>query len=85
MMDTERGMTVSDTSEKARDVYFRRLAEMTPAERLDVGVALFEAGHSLQCAGIRRRFPLADDREIAYRIAVTRFGEELARKAYGMK
>ena len=56
---------------------------MTPSERIDIGVALWEAGDALQRAGVRHRYPDADEAEITYRVAVTRFGEELARKVYG--
>jgi hypothetical protein len=56
---------------------------MTPAERLGVGAALWSAGDALQRAAARRLYPDADDAEITFRIAVTRFGAELARKAYG--
>jgi hypothetical protein len=73
----------SDTSPQARAVQQQLLARMTPSERVRLGVALFEAGHALQWAAARRRHPDADDREIAYRIAVTRYGDELARRAYG--
>jgi hypothetical protein len=85
MMHTGGAVAASDTSAKASEVYYRRLAEMTPAERLRIGVALWEAADSLQRAGIRRLYPDADDAEITFRIAVSRFGEELARKAYGRK
>ena len=71
-----------DTSSKALKVYFRRLAGMTPSERLNLGVALWEAGDSLQRAASRRNNPDAGEAEIAFRIAVTRFASELARKAY---
>jgi hypothetical protein len=76
-------MTLSDTSPGAREVYFRRLAEMTPSERVGIGAALWAAGDSLQRAAMRRMCPDADDAEINFRIAVTRYGAELARKAYG--
>jgi hypothetical protein len=76
-------VTLSDTSPEARRVYYRRLAEMTPSERVRIGVALWEAGDALQRSALRHRYPDADDEEITYRIAVTRFGEELARKVYG--
>lgn len=76
-------MTPLDTSPDARDAYFQRLAEMTPAERLAIGVALWCAGDSVQHAAARRMHPEADDAEIAFRIAVIRFGAEFARKAYG--
>ena len=75
-------MALSDTSTKAREVYLRRLAEMTPAERLRAGVALWEAAHSLQRAAVRRRIPDADEAEIAFQIAVTRFGSEVARTVW---
>ncbi len=72
-----------DTSADASNIYFRRLAEMTPSERLGVGVALWRAGDSLQYSATRRMHPAAPEAEITFRIAVTRFGAELARKAYG--
>lgn len=75
-------MELSDTSPKTRDIYYRRLAEMTPSERLGVGAALWAAGDSLQRSVIRRNYPHADSDEINFRLAVTRYGEELARKAY---
>jgi hypothetical protein len=72
----------TDTSLKVRDIYYRRLKGMTPSERLRVGVELWNAGHSLQLAAARRSIPGADEAEIVFRIAVTRFGSELSRKAY---
>jgi len=75
-------MELSDTSPKAREAYYRRLAEMTPSERLSVGAALWTAGDSLQRSAIRRDYPNADDAEINFRLAVSRYGDEIARKAY---
>jgi hypothetical protein len=75
-------MPLSDTSPQASEVCYRRLAEMTPSERLSVGAALFAAGDALQRAAARRDFPDADDEEINFRIAVTRYGADLARKVY---
>jgi len=72
----------SDTSGKAQEVYFQRLKGMTPSERLSLGAALWQAGDSVQRAAIGRQNPEADEAEIAFQIAVTRFGLELARKAY---
>ena len=78
-------MKLSDTSARATEVYRRRLAEMTPTERLCVGAALWAAGDSLQRAAAGRMYPDADDEQINFRIAVSRFGEMLARKAYRRK
>ena len=78
-------MTWSDTSPGAGEVYLRRLAEMTPSERVGVGAALWAAGDALQRAAARRMDPGADEAEITFRIAVSRFGAALARKAYQRK
>ena len=75
-------MTPSDTSEKASRVYYDRLAAMTPAERISLAAELWSAADSLQRAVLRRDYPEADEQEILFRLAVTRYGEELARKAY---
>jgi len=83
MRDTRTVVALSDTSPKAVQVYFERLAATSPAERVRLGVALWEAGHCLQWAAARRKHPDADDAEIAFQVAVTRFGAELARAAYG--
>ena len=82
MRDTRTVVALSDTSPKMSQVYFQRLGAMTPAERLRLGAALWEAAHSLQWAAARRRHPDADEDEIAFQVAVTRFGAELARAAY---
>lgn len=74
-----------DTSPGALQAYYERLAELKPAERIAAGIALWEAGDALQRAAMRRKYPEADDAEIVYRIAVTRFGLELADKVYGRK
>ncbi len=74
---------LSDTSPSARDAYYRRLAEMSPSERIDIAAALCAAGDDLQRAAVRRERPEASEEEITFRIAVTRFGIELAHKAYG--
>lgn len=76
-------MASLDTSPQAREVYYQRLAQMTPSERIEIGVALWVAGDSLQRAGMRRLHPDASEAEITFQIAVTRFGADLARKAYG--
>jgi hypothetical protein len=74
--------TLDDTSPLMREAYFRRLAEMTPAERVRVGAALWAAGNELQRTAMKRLHPEADESEITYWVAVARFGEELARKVY---
>jgi hypothetical protein len=55
---------------------------MTPSERVSLAVALWEASRQLERAGMRQQYPDADEDEITFRIAVRRFGAELAREAY---
>lgn len=55
---------------------------MTPAERVRVGVGLWQAANSLQRAAIRSRRTEATEDEIALEIAVSRFGPELAHAAF---
>lgn len=81
MRDTRSNVALSDTSEKACEVYFQRLKGMTASERLEVGVALWETGDSLQRAALRGANPNAEEAEITFQIAVFRFGLDLARKA----
>lgn len=82
LLYTRSTVALEDTSEKAREVYFRRLNEMTPSERLGLGAALWEAADSLQRAAARLKHPHANEDEITFRIAVTRFGLKLAQKVY---
>lgn len=77
-----RSTVLSDTSEKVREVYFQRLRGMTASERLELGAALWSAGDSLQRAALQRDNRYADEAEITFRIAASRFGLEVARKAY---
>lgn len=83
MDDIVRAVTLSDTSPRAKEAYYRRLAEMTAGERVRLGLALWAAGDSLQRAAIRREHPAADEAEVTFRLATARFGEELAQRMYG--
>lgn len=74
---------MNDTSPDAQAVYHRRLAQMTPSERVQLGVSLCQAADALQRSALRRLYPDWSDAQITFQIAVSRFGLELATKAYG--
>jgi len=74
-------MTPSDTSPAMADAYYRRLAEMTPAERIGIALSLWRAADQLQRSALRRDYPDASEAEIRYRLAVTRYGKEVAHMA----
>jgi len=78
-------VALNDTSPKAQQVYFQRLKEMSPSERVALAVGLWEAGDSVQRAAMRRKYPSAEEAEISFQVAVTRFGSEVAHKAYGKR
>ena len=82
MSDTRSTMPLTDTSPESRAVYAGRLAEMTPAERVRLGVALWQTAGSLQRSSILRKMPGADEVMVAFEIALTRFGPELAKAAW---
>jgi hypothetical protein len=82
MRDTQETVALSDTSQKVAELYFRRLTEMTPSERLRIGAALWAAGDALQRAAARRNHPDDDQTAIGWQVAVNRFGLELAQRAY---
>ncbi len=82
MSDTRSTVAISDTSAKARAFYGQRLKEMTPSERVGLGSALWDMGDSIQRAAAKLKNPHAGEAEITFRVAVARFGLELARKAY---
>lgn len=68
-----------------REIYFARLAAMTPAERVRLGVTLWEAAWSLQRAAVLRENPEADEAEVRYQIALRRFGPEVAGAVFGRR
>ena len=82
MRHTRSTVAPDDTSPKALAVYFNRLRELSPSERVRIGVGLWEAANTLQWAAARRKHPEASEEELAFQIACTRFGPELARAAY---
>jgi len=75
-------VALNDTSAKAREIYTQRLKEMTASERLRFAAQLWTAGDALQRASFRRENLYADEADITFRIAVSRFGLDLARKVY---
>jgi hypothetical protein len=76
-------MAMSDTSPAARELYYRLLAEKTPSERVQLGVALVEAARITKLAALRHQFPNATEDEIRFRLCVARYGEDVARKYFG--
>ena len=73
----------SDTSEAIDRLVFDGLRAMSPAERLRLAAKASLAVERLSIAGLRTRFPDADEEELRRRAGVLRLGPALTRQAFG--
>jgi hypothetical protein len=64
-------------------VYIELQRKLSPAEKLQQAFEWSEVIRRFAEAGLRQRFPKADDREIFLRTALINLGPELFRKVYG--
>lgn len=71
-----------DTSPEARAVYFRRLAAMTPQERLAIASRLSRSVRRLAEAGIRDAKPGLTEAEVRHELAVRLYGPAVAAKYF---
>ena len=76
-------MRPTDTSPEAWKVYIELQRKMTPSEKLQQTLEWSEIIQRFAEAGMRQRYPKADDREIFLRMALTNLGPDLFRKVYG--
>ncbi len=75
-------MRPADTSPEAWEVYLGLVRAMPPAERLRRALELSEEVRRVAEAGLRLRYPRADEREITLHRARLELGPDLFRKAY---
>lgn len=76
-------MRPADTSPEAWKVFIDLQRKLSPAEKLRQAFEWSEVIRRFAEAGLRQRYPKADDREIFLRIARINLGPDLFRKAYG--
>ncbi len=76
-------MRPADTSPETWKVFLDIQQRMTPSERFQRMMEWSELGRRFVEAGIRLRFPGADDHEVLLRYARLTLGSDLFRKAYG--
>lgn len=74
---------ISDTHPDAAKVQFDCFRAMSPEQKMTCLMGLIETGRTLALAGLRMRFPHADEEELQRRLASLLVGPELARKVYG--
>ena len=76
-------MRPRDTSPEAWKVFIDLQRAMPPEVKLQRTLEFSSAVRRLSEAGLRQRYPHADEREILLRYARMTLGPELFRKAYG--
>jgi hypothetical protein len=74
---------VEDTSAEAAAQMIERWREMSPADKLGEVAALNNACEQLSEAGIRIRYPGADDAEVHRRALALRLGRDTMVRVYG--
>jgi hypothetical protein len=78
-------MRPRDTSPEAWEIYLDIQRRMPPEKKLESALALSRTVQAIAEAGLKERFPAADEREIFLRRVQLQLGEELFRKAYGVE
>ena len=76
-------MCPADTSPEAWEVVLDLQRKMSPSQRLQCALDWSEVVRGFSDAGLRRRYPNADEREIFLRSARANLGNELFEKIYG--
>ena len=76
-------MRPADTSPEAWRQYWDILRRMSPEEKLQRAFDLSRMVRTLAEAGLRERFPHADEREIFFRRVRQEWGAALFRRVYG--
>ena len=65
-----------DTDPKTEKVWLEMLRAAPPAKKCAMITALHQAAEELALAGLRRRYPHADERELKLRLGALRLGRE---------
>lgn len=76
-------MSNIDTSPQADARYHELLRRMAPERRLEAAMRLSQAVRELAEAGIRKRHPKADEREVRIRLTVRLYGRTQAQRLFG--
>jgi hypothetical protein len=76
-------MCPADTSPEAWQVFLDLQRKMSPSEKLQRTLEWSDMIRKFAEAGMRQRYPEADERELFLRMARQNLGPELFRKVYG--
>jgi len=73
----------SDTHPKMEALQIQLWRQASPTRKMEMVAQLNAAVQTLAIAGLRSRFPTANETELRRRLAKLLLGEELANKVYG--
>ena len=76
-------MRPRDTSPEAWKIFLDLQGRMSSSQKLYRTIEYSEMIRKIGEAGMRQRYPGADERELFFRMARQRLGRELFRKVYG--
>ena len=72
-----------DTTREIEEMLFAAYRRMSSSEKLSHMGALARMVEAVACAGLRERYPEADEREIRLRLAARQYPRELMIAAFG--
>ncbi len=73
----------TDTHPKMEALQIELWRRASPTQKMNMLAQLNASARRLALAGLRSRYPQADETELRRRLATLLLGEELARKVYG--
>ncbi len=76
---------ISDTSPEIERMVLELRRAQTPGQRISNALEMSELVRSLELGLLRAEDPEAGEEELRYRLAVKRYGRELADRAFGRK
>ena len=72
-----------DTDPAVEAVLLEGLRRLSSVEKAAQISAMFRAGERLSIAGLRERYPEADERELRFRAGALRLGNEVMKRVFG--
>jgi len=74
----------SDTHPRMEALQIQLWRQASPTRKMNMLAQLNASARMLAMAGLRSRFPNADETQLRFKLAVLLLGDELAHKVYGV-
>ncbi len=74
---------ISDTTPEVAALVLKLRREQTDGQRMSHSFEMSELVRSLELGVLRDQYPAANEEEILYRLALKRYGADLADRAFG--